>query len=434
MKKTSVLKSAINILTIIVFFFFKTSAASFFNGIPSIDFNNISLNISNLSSVISVRYTEEVGRYIQLYTNPHGISQEFLGKLPLYFPFFEEKLKEKKLPDELKYIAVVESHLINNSYSPAGAAGLWQFLEGTAKSYNLRINRDYDARYSVEEATNAAFDHLKDLYDSFGDWTIALAAYNCGSFAMKKAIEKSGGSNDYWEVCKYLPEETRNYIPKYIAISYVISHFNDFGIKPIALEEKDYDLAQAIIKKQLKFKYISEITGVSVEDIRKLNRAYRKDYIPASDEGMKLILPKMAIFDLLNHESYDQMEFDKELNLNYNRYILNFFPRNIASYMLVNGLPVEHVDMLSDHYKNEVKFTPYCVDLPKPSVVPFLSSEDVISDNEDVLHYQLNYGESLSNVSAKYNNVPIVTLMKWNGYTINKLPKAGDIIKIRLKS
>ncbi|MEZ4909044.1 MAG: transglycosylase SLT domain-containing protein [Saprospiraceae bacterium] len=281
----------------------------------------------------------------------------------------------------------------------------------------------------IEESTSAALKHLNDLYQKFNNWTLALAAYNCGAGNVNKAISKSGGSTDFWTLMKYLPSETRNYVPKFIAISYILDHYNEFGIKPIPLDEEYYDIAQAIVYKHMDFTYISKITGVSLEVIRNLNYAFRKDYIPANPQGYKLVLPKYALFELLNNEGYEQIEFDKELNENYKTFIVNYFPRDIASYMLENGIHYNIVNAIKNYKPDYIT----SIEERDPIGSPSIESKAYIprdEDEEGVVYYTLKNGESLYDVSKKFDNISITDILRWNGYSINKLPKSGTTIKL----
>ena len=398
------------------------------NGTPNSDLGGLENHFNKLSNFIDTKYTSEVGKYVEYYSSTSSVTSEFLGKLPVYFPTFEEKIREQNLPDELKILAIVESHLKFSAYSSAGAAGIWQFISGTAKAYDLKVSKVYDERFMVEESTIAALRHLNDLYATFENWTLALAAYNCGAGNVKKAITRAGGSKDFWTLMKYLPSETRNYVPKFIAISYILEHFNEFGIKPVPLEQDYYDIAQAIVYKHLDFNYISKITGVSVEMIKNLNYAFRKGYIPANPQGYKLILPKYALFELLNHDGYDHIEFDKELNLNYSRYIVNNFPRDVASYMLENGVHHDIVNAIQNHNLRKLNFDNNRTPIKSPMVIN--EAYSIREEDEGTVYYTLKNGESLYDVSKKFDNVSISDILRWNGYSVNKMPKAGALIKI----
>ena len=431
MTKTKVLKGIILIFLIISMFSVNlVIAATASKGKPGHDFDNLELNINKLKGFIDAKYTSEVGDYVNSYTGgSRFVTQEFLGKIPVYFPFFEEKLKAAGLPDELKVLAIVESHLKNNAYSHAGAAGIWQFVAGTAKNYNLKINRVYDGRYNIEESTDAAILHLKDLYATFDNWTLVMAAYNCGSGAVKSAINKAGGSKDFWSVVKYLPRETRNYVPKFIAVTYVLNHFNDFGLKPKPVEDYYYDNAQAIVYRHMDFKYISSVTGVPVDVIKSLNYSYRQNFIPANTTGYKLILPRSALYALIEHENFEKIEFDKELNQNYTQYIMNYFPRDIAGYMLGNDNAFSVSENISYRFDSNTRLNQDTRQMKTPVLA--VNSPAVKEDDEEYLIYKLKPGESLLDVARKFNNVKISDIMKWNGFSMAKVPRPGTKVKIK---
>src|SRR5690606_27290948 len=148
-------------------------------------------------------------------------SEKLIGKIQIYQPLFEFLLKEKNLPQEFKFLPVIESGLRPGAISRVGAAGLWQFMQPTANVMGLRMNTYVDERRDPVKATEAALEYLQYLYNRYGDWTLVLAAYNCGEGNVNKAIRKAGGKRDYWKIQQFLPKETRDYIPKFIAVSYM---------------------------------------------------------------------------------------------------------------------------------------------------------------------------------------------------------------------
>ncbi len=256
--------------------------------------------LNNLSSIIDFRYTEEVKDRINNYIHeyPTG-SQKILGRVSLYFPLIENKLREKNLPDDLKYLAVVESALVANATSKSGAKGLWQFMKGTGKMYGLTINAHVDERQDPLKSTDAALDYLADLYDQFDDWTLALAAYNCGPGNVRKAIRRSGGKRSYWEIRDFLPHETREYIPRQIAAIYLMQYYYMHDIEPELMEENIINTSTSRTYKQISFEEVSASTGVSLEDIQFLNPSYLRNVIPASLGENYLTLPSIKMEDYL---------------------------------------------------------------------------------------------------------------------------------------
>jgi hypothetical protein len=392
------------------------------------NFSNLNININNLKGFINARYSQDVVDYVNTYTRSKRSAEEFLGRIPVYFPMFEEKLRLAGLPDELKVLAIVESHLNNNVYSHAGAGGIWQFIPGTARHYNLRVNRIIDERFSVEEATDAAIMHLKDLYEIFGDWTFVMAAYNSGAGNVRRAMRLASDGSDYWEVAKYLPRETRNYVPKFIAISYVLNHFTDYDLMPEPVEDHFYDNSQAIVYKHMSFDYISRITGLPVNVIKALNFAYRKSFIPQSTEGYKLILPRAAMLTLLDHENYENIVMDKDLNQNYSRYIRNYFPRKIAKHLLGSNFFYETTLKLDQDIRNrQFEYAAKEIqgpDLPAKAVA-------IRDEQTDYIVYKLKPGESLLDISKQFDGVSLADMMRWNSFTLTDTPRTGSEIRIR---
>jgi membrane-bound lytic murein transglycosylase D len=248
--------------------------------------------LNNISSTIEVKFTEEVRDRIDNYVHeyPQG-SEKILGRVSVYFPLIENLLREKNLPDDLKYLAVVESALTADASSKSGAKGLWQFMKGTGKMYGLKINSVIDERKDPYKATEAALEYLSDLHEQFGDWTLALAAYNCGPGNMRKAIRRSGGKRNYWEIREFLPQETREYIPRHIAASYLMHYYYMYDINPEMLDGKLTNTSTAKTYMPLTFNDLSTTTGVDIEDIKFLNPSYIKQLIPNSNGDNYLTLP-----------------------------------------------------------------------------------------------------------------------------------------------
>ncbi|MBX9852871.1 MAG: transglycosylase SLT domain-containing protein [Cytophagaceae bacterium] len=197
----------------------------------------------------------------------------------LYFPIFEEYLKKHNMPDELKYLSIVESGLNPRAVSPAGAAGLWQFMPGTGKIYHLEQNPYIDERMDPYQATEAACKYLKELYNIFNDWELALASYNCGPGNVRKAIRRSGYKDSFWEVYKYLPAETRGYVPQFVAVIYTMNYLKDHNMVADTIEyPMQFDTIQ--VSRNLNLNKLCEQLNICMEDIEKLNPALKKNIIP----------------------------------------------------------------------------------------------------------------------------------------------------------
>ena len=216
-----------------------------------------------------------------------------------YFPMFEEHLAKYNIPLELKYLAIVESALNPRAKSRVGASGLWQFMYPTGKQYNLEVTSYVDERYDPLKATEAACQYLSSLYGIFGDWSMVLAAYNCGPGNVSKAIRRSGGSQNYWNIRKNLPKETANYVPAFLATFYIYEYKKEHGIQPKKAPLTYFETDTIMVKRQMSFKHISELLDIPVEQLEFLNPIYKLKVIPfEGDKPHFLRLPKnkMGLF------------------------------------------------------------------------------------------------------------------------------------------
>ena len=262
------------------------------NGMEVID-----RKMRNLSNVMTMTYNEEVKKYIDRYTKAGRQSTSYLlGRARYYNPIFEEALRFYGLPLELKYLPVIESGLNPNATSRVGAAGLWQFMATTGKQYDLQIDSYIDERRDPEKSSYAAARMLSDLYKRFGDWTLALAAYNCGPGRVSSAITKAGGGADFWAVYQHLPKETRGYVPAFIAANYVMNYYADYNITPLSTGLPNR-CDTIIVEKDVTLAKIANVLGMNVDDLKVLNPQYRQGLIKAyATNGVaKLRLPSEMI-------------------------------------------------------------------------------------------------------------------------------------------
>ncbi|SMO52977.1 membrane-bound lytic murein transglycosylase D [Saccharicrinis carchari] len=244
-----------------------------------------------IESPLEFPFNKKVKAYIELYTQrKRGQVEVMLGLSDYYFPMFEEALDAANLPLELKYLPIIESALNPRAFSRAGASGLWQFMYGTGRMYGLKLDSYVDDRRDPLKSTQAAVKFLQDLYNIYGDWYLVIAAYNCGPGNVNKAIYRSGGKRDFWQIYYRLPRETRGYVPAFIAAAYTMNYYKEHRItpKPAKLNEATDTL---MISDLLHFNQIAAVTGLSVEKLRALNPQYRRDIIPAKKNTYSLRLP-----------------------------------------------------------------------------------------------------------------------------------------------
>jgi membrane-bound lytic murein transglycosylase D len=259
----------------------------------------------SLQSPFEYVYNTEVRNFIDLYAyRKRGLTERILGLSQIYFPLFEEQLDKYQMPLELKYLAVIESALNPVANSKAGAKGLWQFMYGTGKVYGLKISSYVDDRFDPIKSTIAACEHLTDLYNIYGNWSLALAAYNSGAGNVNKAIRRSGGAKNFWIIQKYLPKETRSYVPAFIAASYVLTYASEHHISPVDPGILFYEIDTVIVRNPISFDQLSEMLNIPMEEIQFLNPAYKKGIIPATcDNPYVLRLRKQKVADFINNES-----------------------------------------------------------------------------------------------------------------------------------
>ena len=258
----------------------------------------------NKTTPLDLTYNRYVRHYIDIFTlQRRSQVEQFMGRAPRYFPIFEDYLQQYDLPLELKYLAVIESGLDPLARSSSNAIGLWQFLFGTAQMFDLKITSYIDERSDVYKSTEAAVRYLKYLYNIFGCWNLALAAYNGGPGELEKAIVRSGGQRDYWKLYPYITESMRNFVPAFIAIIYV---FNNADKHMLAAEPPDplfYDLDTLHIMQHLNFANIGREIGMDENSIRRLNPAYLRNEIPFMGQPMPLVLPRGKTIEFLKSKN-----------------------------------------------------------------------------------------------------------------------------------
>lgn len=254
-----------------------------------------------LPNVIPMTYNSIVRGFIEMYVKRRPRQVASLQRVSeLYFPLFEDKLCEYNLPDELKYLAVIESALNASARSHAGAAGLWQFMPSTARNYGMEVNSLVDQRLDPYLSTDAACRYLRALYRLYDDWYLALASYNCGPGNVNKAIRRSGGKRDFWSIYPWLPRETRAYVPIFIAANYAMNYSSLHGICPDTLfadaQFKQREVLMSAVVDTLHtdqrqhLEQLSAILGLPMAELRRLNPAYTRDILPGGKD-YTLVLP-----------------------------------------------------------------------------------------------------------------------------------------------
>ena len=258
--------------------------------------------IKAMNSFIDLPYNSIVRNYIILYSEKMNKQMgQVLGLCSYYMPIIEEIFDEHGIPLELKAMAVIESSLNPTAVSRAGAKGMWQFMYSTAKLYGLGIDSFVDERLDPVKAAHAAAEYLKDSYNIFGDWNLAIASYNCGAGNVNRAIRRSGGKRAFWDIYPYLPRETRGYVPAFVGALYTMTYYKEHGIEPAAVEMPVH-VDTFRINRMLHFKQVSELAGIPMADLKNLNPQYKHEIIPGNEKEYILRIPYNYTNSFIDHE------------------------------------------------------------------------------------------------------------------------------------
>ena len=247
--------------------------------------------LARMNSFISLPYNETVKNYMILYSEKMPAKMgEMLGLSQYYWPIFEETFRRYGLPMELKYVSIIESHLNPRAESRVGAKGMWQFMYRTALNYGLEVDSYTDERMDPVLSADAAARYFRDAYRIFGDWPLAISAYNCGSGNVNKAIRRAGGRRDFWSVYEFLPAETRGYVPAMVGAMYAFRYAQEYGLRPDPVSLPVY-VDTFHIHRNLHFRQISEVLGIPLDDVRDLNPQYYTDIVPGGNGDEVIRLP-----------------------------------------------------------------------------------------------------------------------------------------------
>ena len=316
--------------------------------------------LQKLNPYISVPYNRIIRNHIVYYTQKMPEKMErILGLATYYIPIFEEIFDQYDMPLELTAMAVIESALNTKAVSRARAKGMWQFMYSTAKRYGLTINSYVDERFDPIASAHAAARYLRDSYLIFGDWSLAIASYNCGAGNVNKAIRRSGGSKDFWEIYPYLPRETRGYVPSFFAALYAMKYYKEHNLTPEFIPMPPHtDTIK--VNKMLHFEQIAHYTGASIEELRTHNPQYLHDIIPGTEKEYILQLPYQYTGAFIDHE--------KEIYA----------------------------------YKDSVYFSPAAMKQIQQSAEP------------SKITHRVKRGETLSHIALRYG-VTVKNIQRWNG-------------------
>lgn len=402
-----------------------------------------------INSFIPLPYNNIVKNHIIYYTQkiPNKIDL-ILGLSSYYLPQFEEILDEHDLPKELKIMAIIESALNPKAVSKANAKGMWQFMYRTALQYNLKIDSYVDERLDPIASGHAAAKYMRDSYTIFGDWLLAIASYNCGPGNVNKAIRRAG-SRDFWTVYPFLPRETRGYVPSFVAALYTLNYYKEHRITPRAIEMPAH-VDTFIIKKPLHFGQISELLGISKEELSDFNPQYIKEIIPGSVQGNILRLPFNYTNVFVDNEkevyTYKDSIFFNPIVYNETKASSNRASTNNSSsitHKVKSGETLSHIALkyrvkISDIQAwNRVKsvirpgqnLTIYTSN--PPTATSRGTSQVATSSSGGYVMYTVKKGDTLWEISKKFNGVSLNQIMSLNGFSKNSKIMPGNKIKIK---
>jgi membrane-bound lytic murein transglycosylase D len=392
------------------------------------------------NSPIKLDYNADVQKYIDLYLDQRSDKiSEFLGLSELYFPIFEEHLDKYNLPLELKYLPIIESGLDPRAQSVSGAMGLWQLLYNASKLLGLEVSSYKDERCDPYLATDAACRYIKYLFSIFNDWQLALAAYNGGPGEVRNAIIRSGGKTNFWEIQPYLSEQTKWYVPAFIAIVYLYNHANDHGI---VAKKSDFNYANIdtlMLQDAAEFSKIAEKTGISIDDLRALNPCYRRDFIPSREKPQSLVMPKESIETFLKLENqiyshsndtadyYDKLKMASD-TVGLLKVVYEVKKGDILHKIaLENNSTIENIKLWNQLETDNLKIGQKIVLwLPKDT------ANSSTAKKSKFVYYKVRKGETIKSIAEMFKCDSIKDIKQLNDISIVKNLEVGQQLKIRV--
>jgi len=415
------------------------------------------------NSAVQLSYNKIVKSYINLYTQRRREQVcNMLGLAEYYFPIFEEELDKQGLPLELKYLPVIESALNPLAFSRAGACGLWQFMYGTGKDYKLKIDSYIDERRDPVKSTQAAVRYLKDLYKVYGDWMLVIAAYNCGPGNVNKAIRRTGGKRNYWDIYFRLPRETRGYVPTFIAAMYVFNYSDAYNLSPIRPDFPPM-CDTIMVNSKVHFEQIAKVVNMPIPQLRELNPQYRRNIVPARpSRPLAIKMPYNFVGDFVEMQDsvlaynrskyFDNKDRIVDPRARYNNYA-HAAPKNRTKiyYKVRKGDVVGKIAQKfrvrnSDlRYWNNIKRNRIRIGQKLVLYIPNSRAKKYTNKKGikvapateqlakgDFIYYKVRRGENLWTIARKYPGVSNNDIIRWNNIRNAKLVKPGTKLKIKI--
>lgn len=379
-------------------------------------------------SPFNIEHTQALENVIKAFLkNRKGSMERLMAISEYYFPMFEEHLAKYNVPLEIKYLAIVESALNPKARSRVGATGLWQFMYPTGKQYNLEVNSYVDERYDPLKATEAACQYLSNLYGIFGDWSLVLASYNAGPGNVSKAIRRSGGSQNYWNIRRNLPRETANYVPAFLATMYIFEYQKEHGLQPKKAVTSYFETDTIAVKREISFQQVSDLLDIPVEQIEFLNPIYKLNIIPfveGKQHYLRLPKNKLGLFVSNEEKVYAYVDYlaAKKEGIQREAIVNNETPSssNTIYHKIRRG---ESIGLIADKYNVSISNLKRWNNLRGNTIhagksLKIYSNKNIATttsrntSNEGT--YTVQSGDSLYSIARKFPGISAEDLKKWN--------------------
>ncbi len=391
--------------------------------------------LDSIQTDIPLDYNIYVQSFIDAFINRTAQIGRMISLGNYYFPIFEKALKQYKIPEEFKYLPIVESSMDPHAVSRVGATGLWQFMYTTGKGYGLTIDNYIDERKDPISSSFAAAAYLRNAYNELGDWLLAMASYNCGIGAVKRALIRAGGTQKtFWEIKNLLPRETQDYVPKFIAVAYIMHYFDSHNTKEIPELDFKIDIDSIYVNRMVSFDSLADVLDMERKELQILNPAYKKNIVNGSPSDPKrLIIPKVdlntyaALFDVLHTD----------------KVAVKYMPASVQPQTNASAEKIYHtvkkgetLGAIANKYRVEVQDIKVWNNLKGYTIVPGqkLNVKNTGVKNKEkapgFIAYTVRTGDTLSSIAKRFSGVSVAAIQEWNNLKGNQL-SVGKVLQIK---